>query len=112
MNNDLNYYHVDKSWTNIFKVLKGKKKSHSRILNPRRVLFKNERKIETLQSKNTKIFFFRSYFKNIMKRHLELKWKVSRQMRLSDQFSLSIRQRLILMFGGWILKEALQSQGI
>ena len=25
MNNDLNYYHVDKSWTNIFKVLKDKK---------------------------------------------------------------------------------------
>lgn len=27
MNNDLNYYHGDKSWTNIFKVLKGKKKN-------------------------------------------------------------------------------------
>ena len=25
MNNDLNYYHGDKSWRNIFKVLKGKK---------------------------------------------------------------------------------------
>lgn len=78
MNNDVNYYHGDKSWTNIFKVLKVKKNVTLEfyIQEIISILFMNERKIETLQSKNTKIFFFRSYFKNVMKRHLELKWKV------------------------------------
>ena len=78
MNNDVNYYHGDKSWTDIFKVLKVKKNVTLEfyIQEIISILFMNERKIETLQSKNTKIFFFRSYFKNVMKRHLELKWKV------------------------------------